>query len=85
MCWATADLCDAHGEAVQVAEPVFRDYGGHSAFCGTVSTVRAWEDNSLVRMALEEEGVGRVLVVDGGALTSLCDAGRPTGAIGLPS
>lgn len=67
MSWSTADLCDAHGETVFVAEPVFCDYGGRRQFCGPVSTVRAWEDNSLVREALEEEGVGRVLVIDGGA------------------
>lgn len=66
MSWSTADLCDACGESVQVAEPVFGDYGGRRCFCGPVSTVRAWEDNSLVREALTKEGVGRVLVVDGG-------------------
>jgi regulator of ribonuclease activity A len=67
MSWSTADLCDAFGETVLIAEPVLRDFGGRTQFCGPVSTVRAWEDNSLVREALEERGDGRVLVVDGGA------------------
>ena len=66
MDWSTTDLCDEHAETVRVAEPVFQDFGGRPQFCGPVTTVRAWEDNSLVRMALEEEGHGRVLVVDGG-------------------
>ena len=44
-----------------------RDFGGHSRFSGKVSTVRCFENNPLVRAALEEAGEGRVLVVDGGA------------------
>ncbi len=66
MDWSTTDLCDEYAETVRVAEPIFQDFGGRPQFCGPVSTVRAWEDNSLVRTALEEEGDGRVLVVDGG-------------------
>lgn len=62
----TADLCDAHGEAVRVLALPFRDYGGRSAFAGSVSTLKCFEDNSLVRTALEEPGNGRVLVIDGG-------------------
>jgi regulator of ribonuclease activity A len=64
----TADLCDEHAGAAhfQIAEPGFLDYGGRRAFSGPISTVRAPEDNSLVRKALEEPGQGRVLVVDGG-------------------
>jgi regulator of ribonuclease activity A len=63
----TTDLCDQHGDAVRVALPLFRDYGGRRAFFGLIATVVAPEDNSLVRSALEEPGLGRVLVVDGGA------------------
>lgn len=64
---ATADLCDAHEGAVQVLIAPWRDYGGRKAFCGEVSTVRAFEDNSRVREAVHEPGRGRVLLVDGGA------------------
>ena len=63
---ATADLCDEHGERVQVCEPVFRPYGGKHAFSGPVSTVRCFEDNTHVKEAVESPGGGRVLVVDGG-------------------
>jgi regulator of ribonuclease activity A len=63
---ATADLCDAHPDAVQACDPVFQAYGGRSAFSGPVSTVRCFEDNSRVKEAVEGPGEGRVLVVDGG-------------------
>ncbi len=63
---ATADIYDQFGEQVQVARPMFNDYGNRSIFSGPISTVKVYEDNSLVRAALEEPGNGRVLVVDGG-------------------
>lgn len=62
----TTDLCDDLNDAVRVAAPLFRDFGGNSHFCGPVSTIKCFEDNSLVREALEQPGEGRVLVVDGG-------------------
>lgn len=62
----TADLCDDHGEALQVCEPLFRAYGGRPAFSGPISTVRCFEDNSRVKEAVEGPGEGRVLIVDGG-------------------
>src|SRR5512138_1554236 len=66
MTLATTDLCDAHGHDVRVAEPLFHDYGGASAFSGRIETLRVFEDNALVRETLEQPGEGRVLVVDGG-------------------
>lgn len=66
MTFSTPDLCDRHGDGVRVAEPVFRDFGGVRRFSGEVETLRVFEDNALVRSALDEEGKGRVLVVDGG-------------------
>lgn len=62
----TAELYDEHGDALQVAEPLLRDYGGKRSFHGPISTVKVHEDNLLVRQTLEESGKGRVLVVDGG-------------------
>ena len=61
----TPDLCDRYGDRVQVAEPLFRDFGGRGAFTGEIDTVRVLDDNALVRRILEGEGRGRVLVVDG--------------------
>jgi len=67
---ATCDLGDTHkgdtSGGFRVLPPVFRDFGGRQAFSGTVSTVRCFEDNSLVKAAVESPGEGRVLVVDGG-------------------
>ena len=65
MSFATADLYDEHKENLQIATPMFNDYGGKKKFSGPASTVKVFEDNSLVRAALEEPGEGRVLVVDG--------------------
>lgn len=64
---STADLCDAHGGAVRVAAPLFRSYGGVRECCGRIETVKTFDDNSMVRAALEGPGAGKVLVVDGGA------------------
>ena len=66
MTFSTPDLCDELGDAVRVAEPVFRDFGGVRRFSGEAVTLRVLEDNALVRSTLEEPGRGRVLVVDGG-------------------
>ncbi len=65
MTFATADLYDEHEENLQIATPMFNSYGGKKKFSGPASTVKVFEDNSLVRAALEEPGEGRVLVVDG--------------------
>lgn len=65
MSFATADLADAHPET-QVCEPIFHDFGGRKSFHGPIATLKVFEDNALVRAALEEKGEGRVLVVDGG-------------------
>ncbi|GLC35565.1 hypothetical protein PLESTM_000338200 [Pleodorina starrii] len=72
----TADLTDKYmpdpvdtvcTRSVQVVTPnLFRDFGGKLRFSGQASTVKCYENNPLVRKALEEPGNGRVLVVDGG-------------------
>lgn len=64
--FATADLCDRYDDQLQVCEPLLRPFGGRSSFHGAIATVQCFEDNSLVREALGEDGRGRVLVVDGG-------------------
>jgi regulator of ribonuclease activity A len=68
--FATCDLCDVHktdsAGAFRVLPPVFRDFGAVQRFCGPVVTVKCFEDNSLVKAAVDSDGEGRVLVVDGG-------------------
>ncbi len=63
----TADLCDDHIDELEVAEPLLTHYGGRRAFHGEIVTLTVFEDNVLVRKALEQPGNGRVLVVDGSA------------------
>lgn len=62
----TADLCDRHEDKLRVVEPMFASYGGKPAFHGPIATLKLFEDNSLVRKAVESPGEGRVLVIDGG-------------------
>ena len=80
---ATADLCDAHGENIRVAEPIFNSYGGRAAFAGPIRTLRLLEDNSLVRSALERPGDGAVLVVDGGGSRNCALLGDLLGALAV--
>lgn len=63
---ATADLCDKHIDKLQVAEPIFIDFGAIACFEGEIHTLKVFEDNTLVRSALEKDGTGKVLVIDGG-------------------
>lgn len=63
---STPDLCDEHGEDVQVADPIFRHFGAVHQFGGEVVTVKCFEDNSKVGEMLRADGGGRILVVDGG-------------------
>lgn len=67
MTYATTDLSDAHPDTTQVLEPLLGHFGGVTVFHGRIRTVKCFEDNTLVRAALETPGEGAVLVVDGGA------------------
>lgn len=61
----TADLYDVHHERVQVCDLQFRCFGQIDSFFGPCLTVATFEDHRPVLRALETEGRGRVLVVDG--------------------
>ena len=77
--FSTCDFCDAHRDDssgnFRVLPPVFRDFGAVRKFFGPVVTVKCFEDNTLVKAAVDSVGfvdtpagrVGRVLVVDAGA------------------
>lgn len=64
--YPTADLCDRYEDQLQVCVPLLKHYGGRSQFHGRVITVKCFEDNSLVREILGDDGHDKVLVVDGG-------------------
>lgn len=70
---STPDLCDAHPGQVEVLEPMMVNFGGRERFGGQITTIKCFEDNSLVRNAVAEPGNGRVLVVDaGGSMRRAC-------------
>ncbi|KAA0875467.1 ribonuclease E activity regulator RraA [Nitrincola tapanii] len=60
------ELCDQFPDLVQVVEPMFANFGGRETFGGEIVTIKAYEDNSLVREQVAQPGQGKVLVVDGG-------------------
>ncbi len=76
--FASCDLCDVHkGDSTgdfRVLPPVFRDFGMVKKFAGPVVTVKCFEDNTLVKAAVDSIGytdapegrIAKVLVVDGG-------------------
>ena len=68
--FATCDLCDAYKNDAsgnfRVLAPVFKNFGMYTKFCGEVVTIKCFEDNSLIKAAVDSPGAGRVLVVDGG-------------------
>ncbi len=77
MKYDTSELCDIYHEEVNVVEPLFSNFGGRTSFGGQITTVKCFEDNGLLYDLLEENGRGRVLLVDGGGSVrrALLDAG----------
>ena len=62
----TSALCDIYSEQVDVVEPMFSNFGGCASFAGQITTVKCFEDNGLIRETLDQDGIGRVLLIDGG-------------------
>jgi len=60
------ELCDRYPDDVRILEPMLGNFGGRERFFGQIVTIKAFEDNSLVREQVALRGEGRVLVVDGG-------------------
>ncbi len=83
MTFSTADLYDEHEDKVRVANVLMQNFGRRPRFSGPISTVKCFEDNSLVRAALEEPGNGRVLVVDGGASIRCALVGDKLAQLGM--
>lgn len=62
----TSALCDIYLDQVDVVEPMFSNFGGSASFAGQITTVKCFEDNGMIREVLEQDGLGRVLLIDGG-------------------
>ena len=63
---STCDISDQLHPHVQYLDPIFKSYGGKTAFSGRIVTIKCFENNSLVEEALKMNGKGCVLVVDAG-------------------
>ncbi len=62
----TADLSDEYTNDLICASPIFKSFGKKVAFWGEITTIKLFEDNSFVRQQLGTDGIGKVLVIDGG-------------------
>ena len=85
MIFRTTDLCDANegiiGHGVQIAAPVFKNFGGRNVFSGQIETLKLFEDNLLLRNVVSESGKGKVLVVDVGGLMRFGVIGEMIGKV----
>jgi regulator of ribonuclease activity A len=63
--WNTCDLYDLNENSVQTCALPLRHFGGKNSFCGQIETVSCWEDNTLAKELLSQDGKGKVLVIDG--------------------
>lgn len=54
------DLFDLYPEQLQLAEPLFNDYGGKIIFSGEIITVSCFNDNSKVKELVATDGTGKV-------------------------
>ena len=81
--WNTCDLYDQFEGKVQTNQAPLVHYGGNHAFCGPLATVECFEDNVLLRHALEEQGKGQVLVVQGHGSRACALMGDMIAALGM--
>ncbi|WP_372883251.1 ribonuclease E activity regulator RraA [Psychromonas sp.] len=66
MQYNTSLLCDIYADTVDVVEPLLTNFGGRNSFAGEVVTIKCFESVGLIYKTLEENGIGKVLLVDGG-------------------
>ncbi|QJY40909.1 ribonuclease E activity regulator RraA [Vibrio cholerae] len=62
----TSALCDIYLDQVDFVEPMFSNFGGCASFAGQITTIKCYEDNGVIRETLEHDGLGRILLIDGG-------------------
>ena len=83
MTYSTPDICDQFPGQLQIAEPLFTEFGGKDNFSGEIVTIKCFEDNSLVKQNLATAGHGKVLVVDGGGSLRCALLGDLLGAMAV--
>lgn len=62
----TSVLCDLYADSIDVVDPLFTNYGGGFSYAGEVTTIKCYEDRGLVDKVLATNGIGKVLLIDGG-------------------
>lgn len=67
MNFKSADLCDQFHTELMISRITFVSFGRKKRFSGPIATVQVFEDNVLIRQAIETLPTGTVLVIDGGA------------------
>ena len=66
MSYHTADLSDEFEDELSVLNVTMNSYGRLGMFHGQCVTLKVYEDNTFVKKELQQNGKGKVLVVDGG-------------------
>ena len=66
MQYNTSLLCDIYADTIDVVEPLLTNFGGRNSFAGEVITIKCFESVGLIYKTLEENGAGKVLLIDGG-------------------
>lgn len=67
MLYNTSLLCDIYADTIDVVEPLLTNFGGRNSFAGEVVTIKCFESVGLIYKALEENGSGKILLIDGGS------------------
>lgn len=80
---STADLSDEFGDRLDYCDTPFRNYGRRRTFDGFITTVRCFEDITLIRAVLGTPGHGGVLVVDGGGSIRVALFGDQMAAVAI--
>lgn len=65
----TSQLCDTYADLIDVIDPIFSNYGGRHSFGGQVVTIKCFEGTGLIEQIVTLDGIGKVLVIDGGGST----------------
>ena len=60
------DLFDYFNNELVLLTTQYKQYGKRTIFWGELVTIKCFEDNALIRETLEQDGIGRVLLIDGG-------------------
>jgi regulator of ribonuclease activity A len=81
---ATADLFDAHPDALSCDTP-FRSFGRRRRFAGRIRTVKSYQDNVRLKELLSTRSDGEVLVVDGGGSLHCALIGDLIATLGMNS